>query len=159
MKIRIAGIGALSAALLVTLVCFAQDTTDRMMTGGIQNGRFWNAISQESKLAWLFGYRSGILQAALVSYQNSNPGADGAAGARETLKLQNQIIGISFPADLTYDEIAKSLDQFYDSPENLQVDLRDALEIVVLKTRGVAQSQIDEMISRFRKSAAEKGQP
>jgi hypothetical protein len=158
MKTRIALMTALAAALLVTLVCFAQNT-DLMTTGGIENGRFWNAMSEDSKVAWLVGYRSGILEAALASSSFSNPSANESTLATEVVKLQNRIMGVSFPSGLTFSEVAKSVDQFYDSPENLRVDLRDALGVVLMKTKGVSQSQIDDQISRIRKSAAEVGQP
>jgi len=148
----------LAATLFVTLVCFAQ-STDLMLTGGTENGRFWRAQSLEGKVSWLFGYHSGLLEAALVSATYNNPDAASPTLAADGTKLQAQITRISIPSGLTYTEIAKALDRVYDTPENLPIDVPDALRIVLMKATGVSPSKIEEQTSQYRKSAAQERQP
>jgi hypothetical protein len=115
-------------------------------------GRFWHIMHDEGKVAWLMGYHDGLLEAALAASVFANPNTT----VEEGIKLQARITQVNFPSGMTYPEIAKALDQFYDTPENLRIDLRDGLQIVLLRSAGMPPSTIEDTIAKYRKQATQR---
>jgi len=55
-----------------------------------------------------------------------------------------------FPSTMTFGEIIKGLDRFYEEPENLILPVIDGLELFTLKANGVTQEAIDTKAAAFR---------
>ncbi len=59
-----------------------------------------------------------------------------------------------FPKNLSFEELRKAMDRFYDEPENLPIPLIVGQTIVTLKANGESPQLIAEMIADARKNIA-----
>ena len=131
-------------ALLFAVVCFGQAADDPMFTDSFANGRFWKAMNDGQKLAYLVAYKDGLVEGFIAS------------GERDVKDLKSNVDAL-LPRNLTHRETLQAVTRFYDTPENAPIPIRDALEIVVLKADGVAQVVIDEVIADDRRKATNAG--
>ena len=104
-------------------------------TAGMANGRLWNSLTSGEKKAYLIGYWDDW---ALHASTRTNPAPDG--GIEEEY----------YPRSLGFEEIAKSLDGFYQASENLNIQIRYALRILTLKVAGVADAKVQGEVLFFR---------
>jgi len=131
--------------VLLSAVAVAQNadgTPNPSRTAGFANGRFWRALTPESKLVWLVAYRDGLSWATVMHQKGNNANLS---------RVINEETNPLFPATLTWEETAASLDQLYEVPENRQIALPNALQIVVLRAAGVAPDVIDRQVAVFRR--------
>ena len=117
--------------LLATVSVVAQGTN----TAGMANGRLWNSLTNGEKKAYLIGYWDDW---ALHATTHDNPAPDG--GIEEEY----------YPRSLGFDEVAKSLDDFYRVPENLNIQIRYALRILALKVAGIPDARVQSEVLFFR---------
>jgi len=118
-------------------------------TGGFCNGRFWNVLDEQTKLAWVEAYSNGVTYAVLttaVTERGADPSRDQAAVAAKIQSI--------FPS-LTWGEVRKALDRFCDSPENGPIPVPEAVRVLSMKVAGVPQAEIDKRIAHARKVAIE----
>jgi len=59
------------------------------------------------------------------------------------------------PGRYSVGEVVKSLDQFYDSPENTLIPVVFALRVCVMKFNGASPALVDAVVSGMRKALAE----
>lgn len=104
-------------------------------TAGMANGRLWNSLNSGEKRAYLIGYWDDW---ALHATTRTNPAPDG--GIEEEY----------YPRPLGFNDVAKSLDDFYRAPENLNIQVRYALRILTLKVFGVPDAQVQNELLFFR---------
>ena len=104
-------------------------------TAGMANGRLWNSLASREKKAYLVGYWDDW---ALHASTRTDPAPDG--GIEEEY----------FPRSLDFEEVAKSLDAFYQSPENLNIQIRYALRILTLKVARVSDARVHGETLFFR---------
>ena len=104
-------------------------------TTGMANGRLWNSLTPGEKKAYLIGYWDDW---ALHASTRTNPAPDG--GIEEEY----------YPRSLGFEEIAKSLDAFYQVPENLNIQVRYALRILTLKVAGMSDARVQSEVLFFR---------
>jgi hypothetical protein len=116
---------------LATVSVVAQSTN----TAGMGNGRLWNSLTSGEKKAYLIGYWDDW---ALHSSTRTNPAPDG--GIEEEY----------YPRSLGFEEVAKSLDAFYQVPENLNIQIRYALRILTLKVAGISDARVQSEVLFFR---------
>jgi hypothetical protein len=57
-----------------------------------------------------------------------------------------------FPLSLTLDEVAASLDRFYESPEKGPITIASALEVISLRASGADESAVQKIISDLLKN-------
>jgi hypothetical protein len=117
--------------LLATVSVVAQSTN----TAGIANGRLWNSLASGEKKAYLIGYWDDW---ALHATAHATPAPDG--GIEEEY----------YPRSLGFEEVAKSLDDFYRVPENLNIQIRYALRILALKVAGIPDARVQSEVLFFR---------
>jgi hypothetical protein len=117
--------------LLATVTVVAQSTN----TAGMANGRLWNSLTTGEKKAYLIGYWDDW---ALHATAHAAPAPDG--GIEEEY----------YPRSLGFDEVAKSLDDFYRVPENLNIQIRYALRILALKVAGIPDARVQSEVLFFR---------
>jgi len=138
---------------LLTLPSLAQLTSGQQSdsasarTGGFCNGRFWNALDDQTKLAWVEAYSNGVTYALLttaISARGADPSRD-----QEAVTARIQSI---FPS-LTWGEVRKALDRFYDSPENGPIPMPEAVRVLSMKVAGVPQAEIDRRVAHMRQRA------
>jgi hypothetical protein len=116
---------------LATVSVVAQSTN----TAGMANGRLWNSLTSGEKKAYLIGYWDDW---ALHASTRTNPAPDG--GIEEEY----------YPRSLGFEEVAKSLDTFYQVPENLNIQVRYALRILTLKVAGIPDARVQGEVLFFR---------
>jgi len=111
------------------------------------NGRSWPHNSPLDRATWVWGFQSGII-AALGSTTT-----DGKEIAPESSR--KEIINLYF-SNLSRSEIAQGIDRFYqDAPENAPLEAALALQYVTQKAGGATQSQLDALVSSWRKASAQ----
>jgi hypothetical protein len=94
-------------------------STDPGFTAGMFNGRMWAGTPQESKAFYLLGVREALL----------------ATGSNELNKYSSE--------KFTRAEIARSMDVFYQTPENARIPLTSALEICMMKFNGATLQELE----------------
>ena len=102
-------------------------------SAGLYNGRWWKFLDGPDKVLWLDTYANGVVYAA------------GVTGNADKIKLL-------LPLQLTFVEVSKSLDTFYETPENAPIPIASALQIVTMKSAGTDQAAIDLQINGFRRA-------
>jgi len=102
----------LSAAMLLPGQSDGNDQWRTLLTWGVANGRYWNQLLPVQKVHYVQGFMDGVAMAQSI---------DSAVNAPK-----------SIPYGLTNGEIIKSLDRFFDTPENgpRQVTAHCAIAVV-----------------------------
>src|ERR1700733_8774255 len=135
--------------LLLLIMAFSvcalsQNTTT---TNGLANGRLWKSIQTNSaKSGFLFGYSNGVTYGALSALFDGQPVT--AERADSIDHLQKRL----FPSTMTLEEVAASLDSFYDPPENAPITIASALEVISARASGADESTIRRIISGLLKN-------
>ena len=97
------------------------------MTYGSINGRYWNVMSSDAKLAYLLGCSEALIEEA-----------------------KSEFVKKYKPGELSTGEVRTAMDRFYAEPENALIPVIDALKIVAMKANGEIQQNIDFQISVYR---------
>jgi hypothetical protein len=117
-------------------------------TGGFCNGRLWNVLDEQTKLAWLEAYSNGVTYALLTTAITTRVNdAPSQVYASVSAKIES-----IFPS-LTWVEVRKALDRFYDSPENGPISMPEAVRVLSMKVAGVPQAEIDKRVAYMRQVA------
>ena len=110
-------------------------------TGGLLNGRFWNAQTKTMKESFVLGYATGSYDAALLVFERA--GRDGTPLLKEL-----------FPGGMNPSEVAQAVDKFYATPENIRVVVNAAIKIVAMRVAGADDAKIQKATADARASAA-----
>jgi len=117
--------------VLLSSLAFAQSSTptaQQIETLGMSNGRLWLAMpSPEMRTMYLVGIKD-----ILLATQSKDAKDYMASG-------------------FLVKEMAASIDHFYAFPENVRIPIVNALQISVLKFKGVQPEQIESVTATFRK--------
>jgi hypothetical protein len=62
------------------------------------------------------------------------------------------------PKGLTFGEIADAIDHFYSEPENVLVPVSDAISVVSFKASGTSGSDLEDLVTKLRRLAAQKAE-
>ena len=121
--------------LIFTLLVFspvarAQSAADVVRTAGMSNGRFWLSMSLDIKAMYLTGIKDILIA--------TKPPEEGQF----------------LPGLYSTGEVAKSIDQFYETPENTLIPIVYALRVSVMKFKGATPVQIDSVVATLRKAIA-----
>jgi hypothetical protein len=104
-------------------------------TAGMSNGRLWLSLDSNAKIVYLTGIKDILIATKPLDEAEYLPGRYSVA------------------------EIAKGVDQFYDSPENKLIPIVFGLRVCVMRFNGASQALIDAVLSGMRKQLAEAAQP
>jgi hypothetical protein len=141
--------------LLASLPCFGQQTTL-----GQRNGRFWNSLAGDSKVVYLVALQEGFSLGHSLGRSNVLirvfPGPE-TKTIDQRIKIMHdgdrdvvEDVRHYFPSTVTFGEIAKGLDHFYEEPENLILPLIDGLELFAQKVNGAAPEAITTTVAARR---------
>lgn len=111
----------------------AQSTVGIVRTGEMSNGRMWASMSLDIKVMYLTGIKDILIA--------TKP-------PEETQYL---------PGRYSVGEVAKSIDRFYDSPENILIPVVFALRVCIMKFNGASPALIDAVEAGMRRMLAEEG--
>ena len=138
-------IACLSALSILAQVMSAQTGAAQGRTGGFCNGRFWNVLDEQTKIAWIEAYSNGVTYALLSTTiaRSATPADSAAVSAR---------IESIFPR-LTWGEVRKALDHFYDAPENGPIPVPEAIRVLSMRVAGIPQVEIDKRVTYMRQVA------
>jgi hypothetical protein len=100
-------------------------------TNDMANGRFWNDLAANQKSIYITGLADGLSHAQGLHHGEAD-------------------VWNSYPLGLANGEIAKALDRFYDTPENVQIPVAWALAICRQRLHGEAESEVQNHILSFR---------
>jgi hypothetical protein len=135
-----------STVLLISFGAAAvprQESNAPHETGGLINGRSWLSLSEAMKVGWLVGYTEGLRVAP-------------SAVHGEPCTTQVKQVFDLYPQQLSFGEILKAIDHFYeDTSENSAIPVPAALQYVTRKASGATQTELDELASGLRKKAAQ----
>ena len=92
------------------------------------NGRFWNGMKPDLRLAFIIGYMDSFHAVADDNANQWVPQGNGIAVA----------------------DVAKGLDKFFAEPENLRFSVVDAIRIFAMKVAGKPQSEIEARMKEMR---------
>lgn len=126
----------LSAAMLLPGQSDGNDQWRTLLTWGVANGRYWNQLLPVQKVHYVQGFMDGVAMAQSI---------DSAVNAPK-----------SIPYGLTNGEIIKSLDRFFDTPENVQIPISLALFICRQRLDGVAEAEVQKHILGLRAGAGKQ---
>jgi len=131
---------------LLVLLCFgpaqrlmAQKADPEVTSGAIQarNGRYWNRLSENEKLAYLMGFQEATGIVALST-----------AGSYERFKqVTNQYLGRS-----TFGEVVDGLNAFYAEPANRPIAVVRAMVWYQDKANGRSAAELQEELEKMRAS-------
>ncbi|MDR0485241.1 MAG: hypothetical protein LBH29_00770 [Elusimicrobiota bacterium] len=110
-------------------------------TAGSLNGHFWNSIADNQKVVFLVGFNDGLLSgtaglAAIMKmrYDNIN-----------NTKEQVSSLLDKFQLEATYNDAKDYLNDFYKSPQNRVLPIKDVLQYFASLTRGQStKEEIDK---------------
>lgn len=105
------------------------------------DGRYWKAMSDGGRIAYLTGYADGASEGAIESATESDP------KRLSNMDAQSKHV---FPSNLTFGEIEESLNTFYQVPENRALPISIAIRVVAMKFFPVTQEQIDRFVEKMR---------
>jgi hypothetical protein len=121
--------------LLISLLVFPYLAySQSAFTAGMSNGRLWLSLDSDAKTAYLTGIKDILIATKPPDEAEYLPGR------------------------YTVGEMAKGVDQFYDSPENTLIPVVFGLRVCVMKFNGASQALIDAALSGMRKRLAEAAQ-
>jgi hypothetical protein len=121
----------LFAILVFSSLAYSQSA----FTAGMSYGRLWLSLDSDARIAYLTAIKDILI----------------------ATKPQDEAEYL--PGRYTVAEIAKGVDQFYDSPENTFIPVVFGLRVCVMKFDGASQAVIDAVLSGMRKQLAEAAQP
>ena len=64
--------------------------------------------------------------------------------------------GFYLPATMSFGEIVKGMDRFYEEPENLILPVIEAMEIFTLKANGASPDRVEKKLAGFRERNVKK---
>jgi hypothetical protein len=106
------------------------ENASNIKTSGLYNGRIRKTLDESVKLLWLEVAVNGVLY---------------ATAATNTMdKIKTILPG------LTYQETSQALDSFYATPENANIPVVFALQIVTMKAGGVDQDTVTKQTNELR---------
>jgi hypothetical protein len=129
-------------------VACAQSAPDSTM--GLLNGDFWKMLPDLGKLLYVAGYTDGLTGGCM-------------GDPKKLVHTQGELDKITkctagwIPKSISLPEIKSRLDMFYAPPENLNIELIDALRIIGMQANGTAQSEIDQQMDAARKGVKRAG--
>lgn len=116
----------------------AQNSDPEVTSGAIhaRNGRYWNRLSIQQKLAYLIGFQEAAEFIALTT----------VTGPYEQFKeVHDRYLGQS-----TFGEIIDSLDAFYAEPANRPLAIIGAMAWYQNKVNGCPAAQLQEQLEKMR---------
>jgi hypothetical protein len=120
------------ALLVFSSLSHAQSTVGIVRTGEMSNGRLWASMSPDIKTMYLTGIKDILIATKPPEESQYLPGRYSVA------------------------EITKSIDHFYESPENALIPVVFALRVCVMKFNGASPALIDAVVTSMRKAIAEE---
>jgi len=112
----------------------AAQSEHRLDETGVQsNGNYWNALGVAEKAGYLAGYADALNEVCI----------------REKIT-----VAARFPFGLRLGDIAKALDRFYDTPENVRIPIAGALLIFNARLVGWAEDTVQQVIVQLRVEAS-----
>jgi hypothetical protein len=116
-------------------------------SGGVLNGRYWEALSNPAKLAYLCGFRQGVLLGVVQ-----------LGGGTTFSKRMAEVINSFQAGGFTYDDHIKELDKLYADRENIRIPIGQALHYCSLKLGGTrTKAELEQYLIGLRKDASALG--
>jgi hypothetical protein len=119
--------------MMVCALVFAAraQTPENEFTGGVANGRTWQALPSEFRTGFLVGFREGII-------------------ASENDEANRVYISDS----ATIGQVKKGIDLFYSDPANLAIGIKDASRIFLVRLGGADAATVEALTVKARRMAA-----
>jgi hypothetical protein len=127
--------------LLVTTVLIGQ-SQDKDLTGGSPNGRFWNSLTFDGRLAYVMG----VLDSATAIKVQSQ-----GACISQSSRIVEKMFGKSRRA--SYGELVAGITLFYKTAANRPIPVLPSLYYVTMKIEGATKEDLDSFELLLRKSA------
>lgn len=132
----------LTLAALALGLAIAGPTANSTHTFHQLNGRGWLTLSPEARAAYLDGLNDGLA----TSY--------GRAMGTSCETHESRILADYATPGITTGEVGRFLGELYAKPENRNVAVSDAVEILVGELRNVPREEIEKRLADHRKVAA-----
>jgi hypothetical protein len=108
-------------------------------TGGLSNGRSWQALDKMAKISYVIGYREGVTATSRVATEAT---------------LGTTVRQVLAGSSLNNREMADALDRFYQNPLNRPLAISDAVYIVVRQATGGDPKEISKTIRQLRRETS-----
>lgn len=132
--------------LSISLFCsiaHSQTSEVEWTTRGWANGRYWQGLSDDSKIQHLYGVEAGLnLFAEELSYR-----ATTEAQLEQIEKLRDELMVGGF----RFSDVAQQVDRFYQDSANILIPVDYAYLYSVKKMRGENPDQLQEYLASLRK--------
>lgn len=115
-----------------------------------RNSNWWDSLDDDKKYDYLVGFLDGMDLGVYFSYRNLKENKGNEQIIKFIIESYNKNKKKYFN-DLTYRQIIEGMDNFYLELENKSIKPRVAIYIVLLKTSGVGQKDIDEATKYLNK--------
>jgi hypothetical protein len=122
------------------------------ITNGGRNGRGWQSLPREMRLAWVDGYLSGANE-GVVGFTIYGPAVRDTSGKPDFLwafQQVPQVVRHLFPYGMNFGEVVSAVDRFYEEPLNRRIRVSTVLEILALEAGGADAATVDGVIRRAR---------
>jgi hypothetical protein len=120
---------------VVLAFIFVALLTAQQPDAAVRDGRFWRSSPSEMRIGFLIGYVAGLTN-GLANFTSDEK------------DIQNRVRA-AWP-DLTNGEIEEAVNRFYDPPENRPFLISVAIQVITMKSKGMAQSHIDSFLNALR---------
>jgi hypothetical protein len=134
------------SAILLSAVCAQAQMPETWRTMGYSNGRYWATMNEDKKLAFVVGYVEAVKFTTAITMDDN-------------VKIERQFEILTGPENLTYAEIIKAIDQFYESPLNGPISIGGAFMVMSMQARGKDQVEIQKFISESRRGSTATPEP
>jgi hypothetical protein len=115
------------------------------------DGHYWRNCSSEEKLLFVHGVMSGVLlgQDRVVRYGQADRGA-----AAMTAECQRTVIGVVNALERQIDrwdrnQFLEAMDDFYNDPDHLDLNVRWAVMVVMLQLQGAAPEDVQDAVRQI----------
>lgn len=132
----------LAVLLLLTFSADAQKAPD--YTGDWPNGRFWQEMTSASRLYFIMGFHEAVGDAVYAGIEE---------GVKIDFKRADKEVNFFFP-HLSFGEVVKGVDRFYDDPENAPIPIFNAFRLFTYKAKGGTPREYESSLAEARQQAA-----
>jgi hypothetical protein len=117
----------------------------------VTDGQIWNEMSPQTKAVYLIGYYEGVGFVCVSTVVRSTDATERRREGNEYSKLYSRFYPLG-PAT-TGTQVVEWLDAFYGKPENVQVGISWAIQLMAAQVAGVGPAEMERRTEALRAAA------
>lgn len=149
-------------SVLLLVMCLA--FTLAAKSDNNRDGNWWNRLPRSQKMSYTIGFMDGqtyahLMYTAALLHGMADPktgkyDANRSATVKEVERYADANLKLDFD-NLTAGQLVSGLDKIYSDYRNMQIELSDAVLVVLRSIQGMSNDDMEKLLQLKRKSAAE----